>query len=188
MPSPRTPEDILATELKEIYSAERQVMRALPKLSRRVQNARLKEALDTRRQQGETLLEELDQTFEQMEVSKGRAKNAAAEGLIEDLNQHLEEIQDERMLEPVLIAGLQKLEHYCIAAWGTARSMGRLLGEDRVIQSMERVLDEGRDLDEQLTRLAEDEVNPAMMQGEAQGGGGSRGGRSSGQGEGARRQ
>ena len=77
MPSPRTPEDILATELNEIYSAERQVMRALPKLSRRVQNVRLKEALDTRRQQGETLLEELDQTFEQMEVSKGRAKNAA---------------------------------------------------------------------------------------------------------------
>jgi len=173
MPTPRSPEDIFNTELKEIYSAERQLMRAIPKLTRRIQNARLKEALDTRRQQGETLIEDLDQAFDEMEVNKSRPRNVAAEGLIEDINQHLEEIQDEKLREPVLIAGLQKLEHYCIAAWGTARSMGRLMGEERVIQSMERALEEGRDLDEQLTRLAEEEVNPAMLEaagGERQGG------------------
>ena len=157
MPSPRTADDIFTTELKEIYSAERQLTRTLPKLAKRVQTPQLKECLETRRQQGETLLEELDQVLEEMDVPKSRPKNVAAEGLIEDINQHMEEIQDEKLMEPVLIAGLQKVEHYCIAAWGTARSMGRLLGEERVIQTMERVLDEGRDLDEQLTRLAEDE-------------------------------
>ncbi|WP_374468729.1 ferritin-like domain-containing protein [Phenylobacterium sp.] len=164
MPIPRTPEDILTTELKEIYSAERQLMRTIPKLTKRVQHPRLKEMLETRREQGETLINELDETFEAMEVTKARPKNVAAEGLLEDLNQHLEEIRDDKLLEPVLIAGIQKLEHYCIAAWGTARSMGRLLGEERVIQSMDRVLDEGKQLDEELTRLAEDEVNPAMLQ------------------------
>lgn len=169
MPSPRSPEDIFATELKEIYSAERQLTRAIPKLSKRVQTQRLKECLETRRQQGETLIEELDQALEAMDIPKSRPKNVAAEGLIEDLNQHMEEIQDGKLLEPVLIAGVQKLEHYCIAAWGTARSMGRLLGEERVIQTMDRVLGEGKDLDEQLTRLAEEEVNPAMLQGERQG-------------------
>ena len=176
MPSPRTADDIFTTELKEIYSAERQLMRTLPKLAKRVQTPRLKECLETRRQQGETLLEELDQVLEEMDVPKSRPKNVAAEGLIEDINQHMEEIQDEKLMEPVLIAGLQKVEHYCIAAWGTARSMGRLLGEERVIQTMERVLDEGRDLDEQLTRLAEDEINPAMLEAAA-GGGQPRGGR-----------
>lgn len=164
MPSPRTPEDIFATELKEIYSAERQLTRAIPKLARRIQNPRLKECLDTRRQQGERLLDELDEAFDELEITKSRPKNVAAEGLIEDINQHMEEIQDDKLIEPVLIAGVQKLEHYCIAAWGTAKSMGRLLGEERVIQTMDRVLEEGRDLDEQLTRLAEDEVNPAMLE------------------------
>jgi ferritin-like metal-binding protein YciE len=170
MPIPRSPEDILTTELKEIYSAERQLMRTIPKLAKRVQHPRLKEMLETRRTQGETLINELDETFEAMEVTKARPKNVAAEGLLEDMNQHLEEIQDDKLLEPVLIAGIQKLEHYCIAAWGTARSMGRLLGEERVIQAMDRVLDEGKQLDEELTRLAEDEVNPAMLEAGEEGG------------------
>ncbi|MDB5450543.1 MAG: hypothetical protein JWQ52_1671 [Phenylobacterium sp.] len=173
MPSPRSPEDILATELKEIYSAERQLIRTLPRLTRRVQHPRLKEMLETRRQQGETLIEELDNAFEQMDVPKSRPKNVAAEGLLEDINDHLEQIQDPRMLEPILIAGIQKLEHYCIAAWGTARSMGRLLGQEPVIRAMDHVLDEGKRMDEELTQLAEDEVNPAMLaqgrQGEGQG-------------------
>lgn len=186
MPTPRSPDDILSTELKEIYSAERQLTRAIPRLAKRVQNERLRQSLDTRRQQGERLIEELDQALDEMEVTKGRPKNVAAEGLLDDINQHMEEIQEDKLLEPVLIAGLQKLEHYCIAAWGTARSMGRLLGEERVIRSMERVLNEGRELDDQLTKLAEDEVNPAMLQ---EGGGQPRGGRGgrAGQGESTRR-
>lgn len=184
MPTPRTAEDMLTTELKEIYAAERQLTRAIPRMTRRVQHPRLKEMLQTRREQGETLIGELDRTFEEMDVSKGRPKNVAAEGLLEDISQHMEEIEDERLLEPALIGGIQKLEHYCIAAWGTAKSMGRLLGEERVIEVMERALDEGKQLDEELTRLAEDEVNPAMLadgeEGQETGrGGGSRGRRSS---------
>jgi ferritin-like metal-binding protein YciE len=183
MATPQSPQDILTTELKEIYSAERQLTRAIPKLSKRVQHPRLKEMLQARKDQGETLLGELDDTFDNMDITKGRPKNVAAEGLLEDINQHLEEIQDNRLLEPVLIAGLQKLEHYCIAAWGTARSMGRLLGEDRVIKSMERVLKEGKQLDEELTRLAEEEVNPLMLNEQA---GSADRGKGSGKSEGAR--
>ena len=164
MATPRTPKDILTTELKEIYSAERQLSRAIPKMVRKVQSDRLKEALGRRKDQGAQLIEALDQAFEEMEVTKARPKNVAAEGLIEDLNEHMEEIKDEKLLDPVLLAGVQKLEHYCIAAWGTARSMGRLLGEERVIETMERVLEEGKQLDEELTRLAEEELNPAMLE------------------------
>jgi ferritin-like metal-binding protein YciE len=174
MPTPRSAEDIFTTELKEIYSAERQLMRALPRLTKRVKHPGFQQALETRKQQGEALINDLDEAFDQMEVTKARPKNVAAEGLLEDINQHLEEIQDERLLAPVVIAGLQKVEHYCIAAWGTARSMGRLLGEERVIQSMDRVLDEGKQLDQELTRLAEEEVNPLML--DQEGGGEAAGG------------
>lgn len=163
MPAPRGPEDILTTELKEIYSAERQLTRAIPKLARRVRHPRLKEMLEKRREQGEALIGELDAAFEEMEVTKSRPKNVAAEGLLEDINEHMQEIQEERLLDPVLLASMQKVEHYCIAAWGTAKSMGRLLGEDRVIRTMERVLEEGKRFDEELTHIAESEVNPAML-------------------------
>lgn len=185
MPAPRGPEDILTTELKEIYSAERQLTRAIPKLARRVSHPKLKEMLERRREQGEQLMEELDAAFEELEVTKSRPKNVAAEGLLEDINEHLEEIKDDKLLDPVLLASIQKVEHYCIAAWGTAKSMGRLLGEDRVIQTMERVLDEGKRFDEELTQIAESEVNPAMLASEdgEEGGGGKSRGKGGGSGE-----
>jgi ferritin-like metal-binding protein YciE len=69
-------------------------------------------------------------------------KNPVAEGLLEDANQHLEQVDDDRLVDPVLLADTQKLEHYCIAAWGTARSLGRLLEQDKVVKAMEQVLEE----------------------------------------------
>src|SRR3954470_12707711 len=163
MPIPRSPEDLLTTELKEIYSAERQLTRALPKLQKQIASERLREMLNKRRDQGTALIEQLDEIFEEMEVSKGRVKNVAAEGLIEDMNQHVEEIDDEKLLDPVLLASLQKVEHYCIAAWGTAAAMGRLMNQQSIVKTMERVLDEGKRFDDEMTKLAEQEVNPAML-------------------------
>src|SRR3954465_4764492 len=163
MPVPRSPEDLLTTELKEIYSAERQLTRALPKLQKQVASERLREMLNKRRDQGTALIEQLDEIFEEMEVSKGRVKNVAAEGLLEDMNQHIEEIKEEKLLDPVLLASLQKVEHYCIAAWGTAAAMGRLMNQQSVVKTMEHVLDEGKRYDEEMTELAEQEVNPAML-------------------------
>src|SRR3954447_6826006 len=163
MPIPRSPEDLLTTELKEIYSAERQLTRALPKLQKQVTSERLREMLNKRRDQGTALIEQIDQIFEEMKVSKGRHKNVAAEGLLEDMNQHVEEIKEEKLLDPVLLASLQKVEHYCIAAWGTAASMGRLMGQQSIVKTMEKVLDEGKQFDNDLTELAEKEINPAML-------------------------
>src|SRR5215212_6156854 len=163
MPVPRSPEDLLTIELKEIHSAERQLTRALPKLQKQVASERLREMLNKRREQGTALIEQLDEIFEEMEVSKGRVKNVAAEGLLEDMIQHVEEIKGEKLLDPVLLASLQKVEHYCIAAWGTAASMGRLMGQQTVVETMEKVLEEGKQFDNDLTELAEQEVNPAML-------------------------
>ena len=109
------------------------------------------------------LIERLDDVFEEMQVNKGRAKNPVAEGLLDDTNQHLELVDDERLVDPVLLADTQKIEHYCIAAWGTARSLGRLLEQDKVVKTMEQVLEEGKRFDEELTKLAEEEVNPQML-------------------------
>lgn len=162
MPSPKSAEDILATELKEIHSAEKQLSRALPRLAKKISNERLKECLDTRKEQGERLIEEIEECLDEMETSKSKPKNVAMEGLIKDTEQHAEEIEDEQFLEPVLAASVQKIEHYCIAAWGTAKSLGQMLEMDSLVQAMERALEEGHEMDENITNLAEEELNPAM--------------------------
>jgi ferritin-like metal-binding protein YciE len=141
----------------------------LPRLAKRVSSEPLAQMLQTRLEQGETLIDELDSIFEEMDLPKARPKNVAAEGLLEDINQHLEEIDDEKLLDPTLLASVQKVEHYCIAAWGTAASMGRLLDTPKVVQTMERVLQEGKRFDEEMTKLAESEVNPAMLVDEEEG-------------------
>ncbi len=163
MAAPKTAQDILVTELKEIHSAERQFSRAVPKLKRKIGSERLTQMLDARRKQGDSVIEELDAIFDAMSVTKSRLKNVAAEGLIDDMDEHMDEIDDERLLDPVLLASVQKLQHYCIASWGTTASLGRLLDQPRVVSLMERLLDEGRRMDEELTTLAEDELNPAML-------------------------
>ncbi len=169
MRSMRSPQELLATELKEIYSAERQLSRVLPKVAKQVGSRRLREMLDQRREQGAALIEQLDDAFEEMNVSKGRQKNIAAEGLIEDMTQHLDSVDDERFRDPLLLASMQKIEHYCIAAWGTAAAIGRLLKQQKAVQAMEQVLNEGKEFDNEMTRLAEEEVNPRMIEGEEEG-------------------
>ncbi len=161
----RSPEDMFTTELKEIHSAERQLSRAIPRLSKKVSSQRLRDLLEQRLEQGEALIEKLEDALDEMEAPKARPKNIAAEGLIDDVNQHLDEVEDERLIDPLLLASVQKIEHYCIAAWGAARSMGELLGKEDVVKTMEEVLKEGKELDDEMTKLAEEEINPKMMSG-----------------------
>jgi len=163
MPAMRSPEELLTNELKGIHSAERQLSRAIPRLMKMVSSDRLREMLEQRREQGEELIGQIEDVLDEMDAPKVRAKNPAVEGLIEDANLHIEEAEDESLVEPLLVASVQKIEHYCIAAWGTAASMGRLLGQDKVVKVMERVLDEGKEFDEQMTELAESEINPQML-------------------------
>jgi ferritin-like metal-binding protein YciE len=177
----KSPQDLLTQEVKEIHSAERQLSRAIPKLAKAAGSEKLREMLQRRREQGAILIEALDEALEEMEVTKARVKNVAIEGLIEDATQHVEEIEDEKMLDAALIGAVQKVEHYCIAAWGTTRSMGQLFGQQKVVEAMERALEEGKRYDEEMTQLAESEVNPAMLNaGDGSEEGGEEGGKGNG--------
>jgi ferritin-like metal-binding protein YciE len=159
----KSPMDLLTLELKEIHSAERQLSRALPRIARNASSQRLREMLEQRREQGAQLIEAIDEALEEIGTTRARKKNVAIEGLIEDVNQHADEIQDERMLQAAVLASVQKIEHYCIAAWGTAKSLGKLLGQQKVVEVMERALEEGKQFDKEMTQLAEEEINVAML-------------------------
>lgn len=165
----RSPTDLLTQEMKEIHSAERQLSRALPKLAKAASSQRLREMLEKRREQGATLIESVDEALEELGTTRARKKNDAIEGLIEDANQHVEEISDKKMLDAALIGAVQKIEHYCLAAWGTVASMGRLFEQQKVVEAMERALEEGKRFDQEMTQLAETEVNPAMLRQDQEG-------------------
>lgn len=166
MPPVRTAEDMLATELKSIYSAEQQITRTLPKLAKKIGSQRLKEMLSRRVEQGEELLEDIDEALGEMEVPAKRPKNLAAKGLIEDVDANLADIKEERLIDPFVLASVQKVEHYCIGAWGTAKAIAQLLENDQVVETMEKALSEGKEFDKEMTELAEGEVNAQLLEGE----------------------
>lgn len=155
--------ELLLLELQEIHSAENQLSRMLPRIMKAAESEKLQQMLEERQQQGERLIQELESVFDEMEQSPGRKKNVAAEGLINDMREHVQEIEQGPALDAVLIAGIQKTEHYCIAAWGTARSLAQAVGEETTVEAMERALDEGKAMDEQLTQLAEQEITPQLL-------------------------
>lgn len=161
----RTPtgSELLVLELQEIHNAESQLSRVLPKLAKSIKSEGLRTMADERLAEGERIIGDIETALEEMEESPGRKKNIAAEGLIEDAREHAQEIEAGPALDSVLTAALQKTEHYCIAAWGTAKSLAAATGQKTAVKAMDRALKEGGKFDERLTALAEQELTPALL-------------------------
>jgi ferritin-like metal-binding protein YciE len=155
--------ELLVLELQEIYSAETQLSRILPRLAKSAVSDALRSRLEERLTQGERVLREVDEALVALDESPGRKKNVAAEGLINDAREHVQEIKAGPALDAVLIGAIQKTEHYCIASWGTVKALAEALGEKNAARSMERALKEGKAFDEQLTTLAVKEVTPSLL-------------------------
>jgi ferritin-like metal-binding protein YciE len=160
----QSPQELLLHELHGIEDAESEASRALESQLEEVENSQLQKLLQRRLQQGERLLKEVQKNLEKLNGQGGGRENEAARGLIRDAEQLLQEVQSPEMKEAVLIAGVQKLEHYCIGVWGTVKAMAQEIGEQELARTMERALKEGYKLDEELTRLAESRINPAALE------------------------
>lgn len=157
--------ELLVLELQGIHNAESQLARIAPRFVKAAETEMLKAYLHRRLETGSQLIEDLISAFEELELDRdpGRKKNAAAEGLLDDLRAHIQEMVAGPARDAVLIAGARKIELYCVAAWGTARALAQALGIKSVNETMSRALDEGRDLDRQLTELAEGEILPELL-------------------------
>ena len=160
----QSPQELLVHELHGIEDAETEASRALEGQLEEVENSQLQRLLQRRMQQGERLLKEVQKNLEKLNGQEGGRENAAARGLIREAQQLLQEIEAPDMKEAVLIASVQKLEHYCIAVWGTVKAIAREMGEEQLAKAMERALEEGYKLDEELTRLAESRINPEALE------------------------
>jgi ferritin-like metal-binding protein YciE len=154
---------LLVLELQEIHSAESQLSRVLPRLAQALESEELGTLMDERLAEGERIIKEIEAVFEEMDESPGRRKNVAAEGLINDARERVQEIEAGPALDAVLIGAMQKTEHYCIAAWGTAKALAQAVGQKTATRAMERALKEGGPFDERLTKLAAEEITPALL-------------------------
>jgi ferritin-like metal-binding protein YciE len=154
-----TMDDLLHHELKDLYSAENQVLKALPKMARAANNVELKDGFEEHLEQTKDQLERLDEIAELLGLKLGGHKCKAMAGLIEEGAELINEDADESVRDAALIGAAQRVEHYEIAGYGTARAIAKLLGHDEVVELLEESLEEEKETDMKLTEIAESAVN-----------------------------
>lgn len=155
----KTLEDLFVYELKDLYSAEKQLLKALPKMAKAAANEDLAAAFETHLAETEEHVSRLETIFESLEVSSRGSKCKAMEGLIEEGKEVLEEDMENEVRDAALICAAQRVEHYEIAGYGCARTFAARLGHDNAAQLLQQTLDEEAATDEKLTQLAESQVN-----------------------------
>ncbi len=151
----KTAQDFFVDELKDIYSAEKQAIRAYPKLAKAVSSPQLKEALQTHLEETKGQVERLDQVFELLEKRSSGKTCEAMKGLVEETSEALEEIEKGPILDAALIACGQRMEHYEIAAYGTVAALAKAMGQEQIAQLLNQTLEEEKATDQKLTQVSE---------------------------------
>ena len=157
-------EELLVDELKDLYSAENQLVKALPKMAKAAGSPELRRAFERHLEETRRQVERLNQIGENLEVKLTGKKCKGMEGLIEEGKEIIEEDMDENALDAGLIGAAQKVEHYEIAAYGTARTHATLLGFNKIAKLLQQTLDEEGATDKKLTALAESIINVEAVQ------------------------
>ena len=166
MPEEMTPlEELLHDELKDLYSAENQMLKSLPRMAKAASSPELKRAFERHLEETRKQVERLQQIGEELEIKLTGKKCAGMEGLIEEAKELMGEIDDEDALDAGLIGAAQKAEHYEIAAYGTARTHAEVLGYRRIAKMLQQTLNEEGMTDKKLTQLAESLVNVEAVRG-----------------------
>ena len=154
-----TLEDLYTDLLKDLYSAEKQLVKALPKLAKNAQSPDLQKAFQEHLRQTEGQVERIERIFTELGGSPRGKKCVGMEGLVEEGNELLQEDVEPDVLDAGLIAAAQKVEHYEIAGYGTARAWAQRLGYDKAARLLQETLDEESMANEKLTKLAESHIN-----------------------------
>lgn len=151
-------DELFQDELKDLYSAENQIIKALPKMVKAAQSTELKRAFERHLEETRRQVERLDQIGEELGVRLTGKKCKGMEGLLAEGKEHMEELDDEN-IDAGLIGDAQKVEHYEIAGYGTAVAHAELLGLRRIAKLLQQTLDEEGATDKKLTALAESVAN-----------------------------
>ena len=149
----------LPSSLKDIYYAEKQILKALPKMVKAAKSPELAEAFETHRQETEGHVQWLEQIFDILDKPARGVKCEAIEGLIAEAKKVMDEAKESGVLDAGLLASAQAVEHYEIARYGTMCAWANQLGLSKAVKLLEQTLEQEKAADRLLTRLAESAVN-----------------------------
>jgi ferritin-like metal-binding protein YciE len=158
-----TLEKLYISELRDLYRAENQLLKALPKMAKGASSPELKDAFEKHLKQTKGHVERLEQLFEQLDESPKGKTCHGMKGLIEEGSEILKEDGEDSVLDAGIIVAAQKVEHYEIASYGSVRTFANLLGKDEAARLLQSTLDEESEANEVLNQLAEGIVNPEAM-------------------------
>jgi ferritin-like metal-binding protein YciE len=159
--------DALVDEIKDLYNAEKQIVKALPKMIKAATSDELTDALESHLEETQNQVTRLERVFELLD-EKPRGKHCAGmAGILEEGSEILEEDAEDSVMDAKLIAGGQRVEHYEITAYGTAIAWAEALGLTEVAQLLGETLAEEKAADEKLSAIAESGINDAATAGES---------------------
>ena len=165
----KTLKDLYVSELRDLYSAEKQILKALPKMAKAATAEELKTAFQLHLEETKGQLARLEQIFEALGEKPTGKTCKAMEGLIEEGKEILQEEGAPSVIDAALIGATQRVEHYEMAGYGCVRTFAKLLGYDKAVKLLQATLDEEGEADKKLTELAETVINPKAEGAEANG-------------------
>jgi ferritin-like metal-binding protein YciE len=148
--------ELYLDELRDLYSAETQLTKALPKMAKASSNSELRQAFEEHLRQTSEQVSRLEQIFDMLREKPTGKKCLGMEGLVKEGAEVMKEDYEGAVMDAALIGAAQRVEHYEIAGYGTVREFAQLMGEEEHVSLLEQTLEEEKQTDEKLTQLAED--------------------------------
>jgi ferritin-like metal-binding protein YciE len=156
-------DDLLLDELRDIYHAEKQLVKALPKMAKRAKSDELRQAFEHHLEETKGQVERLEQVFEHLNARSSGKRCEAMEGLIEEAKEMMEDITTPEVLDAAMISAAQKVEHYEIASYGSVHALAEALGHQDVARLLEQTLGEEKTADQKLNEIALSGVNQSAL-------------------------
>jgi ferritin-like metal-binding protein YciE len=147
--------ELYIDELGDLYDAENQLVKALPKMARAAASEELRSRLEEHLEQTQEHVQRLEQIFNQLEEKPSGKKCKGMQGLVTEGKELMEEDLEGALMDAALISAAQRVEHYEIAAYGTVRTYANILGEEEAAKLLGETLEEEKETDQKLTEIAE---------------------------------
>jgi len=156
--------ELLVEELKDAYSAEKQALRSMQKVLRKASAPALREGIQLHIDQTQTQIERVEQAMEKLEVRRSRKVCEAMRGLVDEAQHEIDNQEGKGpILDLVIVAGLQRIEHYEIAAYGTGVALAKAVGEQEVAKLLSETLEEEKMTDMKLTEVTQQSIMPEAL-------------------------
>ena len=158
--------ELLVEQLKDAYSAEKQALRCMQRTAKKATAPALRDGIQMHIEQTQTQIERVEQALEKLDARPGRKVCEAMRGLVEEAQHEVEEHDKGPILDLVIVAGMQRIEHYEIAAYGTDVALAKALGETEVMDLLAQTLEEEKQTDLKLTEVTEQHLMAEALAGD----------------------